>query len=121
MALCLEGGQCGTRTASPVSCGWEIIRGRRLREVTGPTAVHMTLGHSNRTCPSLSSPRGTQLCQLCVDRFRLPLYLRDVPSVRPQVPVRLKISAVSTPLKWLRLAVYWIARFRHNFQPKERL
>jgi hypothetical protein len=36
-----RGGQCGTRTASSVSCGWEIIRGRRLREDTGPKAVHM--------------------------------------------------------------------------------
>jgi hypothetical protein len=33
----------------------------------------------------------------------------------------LKISAVSTPLKWLRLAVYWIARFRHDLQPEEQL
>jgi hypothetical protein len=37
------------------------------------------------------------------------------------VGVRLKISAVSTPLKWLRLAVYWIARFRHDLQPEEQL
>jgi hypothetical protein len=36
-------------------------------------------------------------------------------------PVRLKISAVSTPLKWLRLAVYWIARFRFDLQPEEQL
>jgi hypothetical protein len=37
------------------------------------------------------------------------------------MPVRLKISVVSTPLKWLRLTVYWIARFRHDLQPEERL
>ena len=82
-ALCLEGGQCGTRPVSPVSCGWEIIRRRRLREVTGPQSVHMTWVHSNRTPPRLSGSRGTQLGQSCVDRLRLPLDLRDVPSVRP--------------------------------------
>jgi hypothetical protein len=42
-------------------------------------------------------------------------------SGQPRHLVRLKISAVSTPLKWLRLAVYWIARFRHDLQPEEQL
>src|SRR5439155_20052308 len=35
--------------------------------------------------------------------------------------VWLKISTVSTPLKLLRLGVYWIARSRHDLQPEERL
>ena len=35
--------------------------------------------------------------------------------------VWLKISAVSTPLKLLRLGVYWITRCRHDFHSEERL
>ncbi len=35
-------------------------------------------------------------------------------------PVWLKISAVSTPLKLLRLSVYWTARSRYRLQPEER-
>jgi hypothetical protein len=36
-------------------------------------------------------------------------------------PVWLKISAVSTPLKLLRLSVYWTARSRHGLHPEEGL
>src|SRR5262249_31046810 len=36
-------------------------------------------------------------------------------------PVWLKISAVSTPVKWLRLGVYWTARSRHGLHPEEGL
>jgi uncharacterized membrane protein YhdT len=36
-------------------------------------------------------------------------------------PVWLKISAVSTPLKLLRLGVYWITGCYHDFHPEERL
>src|SRR5262249_51353000 len=36
-------------------------------------------------------------------------------------PVWLKISAVSTPLKLLRLGVYWTARSRHGLHPEEGL
>jgi hypothetical protein len=53
----------------------------------------------------------TQACDLC----------EKASHGRSANAVRLKISVVSTPLKWLRLAVYWIARFRHDFQPEERL
>jgi hypothetical protein len=35
--------------------------------------------------------------------------------------VWLKISAASTPLKWLRLGVYWPTRSRHCLQPEELL
>jgi transposase-like protein len=35
--------------------------------------------------------------------------------------VWLKISAVSTPLKLLRLGVYWITGCHHDFPPEERL
>jgi len=35
--------------------------------------------------------------------------------------VWLKISAVSTPLKLLRLGVYWITGCYHDFHPEERL
>ena len=35
--------------------------------------------------------------------------------------VWLKISAVSTPLKLLRLGVYWTARSRHGLHPEEGL
>jgi hypothetical protein len=39
----------------------------------------------------------------------------------PLLPVWLKISAVSTPLKLLRLGVYWITGCYHDFHPEERL
>jgi hypothetical protein len=41
-------------------------------------------------------------------------------AVEPR-PVWLKISAVSTPLKLLRLGVYWTARSRHGLHPEEGL
>jgi hypothetical protein len=86
MALCREGGPCGTRPASPGSCGWEIIRGRQLREVTGPKAGSMTWVHATRTRPRLSGPRGTQRGQSCGDRLRRPRSRRDVPRVRLPAP-----------------------------------
>src|SRR5207247_2583903 len=42
-----------------------------------------------------------------------------VPVATPDSPVWLKISAVSTPLKLLRLGVYWTARSRHGLHPEE--
>ena len=41
--------------------------------------------------------------------------------VKGSDPVWLKISAVSTPLKLLRLGVYWTARSRHGRHPEEEL
>ena len=43
------------------------------------------------------------------------------PQAHEDDAVWLKISAVSTPLKLLRLGVYWTERSRHGLQPEERL
>jgi hypothetical protein len=81
--------------------------------------VDGNLGALLSACKALENIMPEALIRLGLRRRQLSVGISA--SGTPAVLVRLKISAVSTSLKLLRLGIYWTERSRHGLQAKERL